>query len=137
MSVPSARKKRLAAAVGLALAAGLGYAAWVRATGLGVPCPFHMLTGLYCPGCGITRCISALLQGNWQAALRSNAAIVVLAPFFVWLGWAAQLFGLRQHTAGQAAERRRVCGHCGAGGVWRCAQFARLLVFAPACLTVK
>lgn len=89
MSVPPARKKRLAAAVGLALAAGLGYAAWVRATGLGVPCPFHMLTGLYCPGCGVTRCISALLQGNWQAALRSNAAIVVLAPFFVWLGWAA------------------------------------------------
>lgn len=38
MSVPSARKKRLAAAVDLALAAGLGYAAWVRATGLGVPC---------------------------------------------------------------------------------------------------
>lgn len=36
MSVPPARKKRLAAAVGLALAAGLGYAAWVRATGLGV-----------------------------------------------------------------------------------------------------
>ena len=118
MSVPSAQKKRLAAAVGLALAAGLGYAAWVRATGLGVPCPFHMLTGLYCPGCGITRCISALLQGNWQAALQ-------------------KLFGLRQHTAGQAAERRRVCGHCGAGGVWHCAQFARLLVFAPACLTVK
>ena len=89
MKALCARKKRLAAAVGLILAAGLGYAAWVRATGLGVPCPFHALTGLYCPGCGITRCLSALLQGSWQAALRSNAAIVALAPLFVWLGWAA------------------------------------------------
>jgi hypothetical protein len=89
MKALCARKKRLAAAVGLILAAGLGYAAWVRATGLGVPCPFHVLTGLYCPGCGITRCLSALLQGSWQTALRSNAAIVALAPFFVWLGWAA------------------------------------------------
>ena len=89
MNVPCARKKRLAAAAGLILAAGLGYAAWVQATGQGVPCPVHALTGLYCPGCGITRCLSALLQGNWQAALRSNAAIVALAPFFVWLGWAA------------------------------------------------
>ena len=89
MNVPCARKKRLAVAAGLILAAGLGYAAWVQATGQGVPCPFHALTGLYCPGCGITRCLSALLQGNWQAALRSNAAIVALAPFFVWLGLAA------------------------------------------------
>ena len=55
----------------------------------GFPCLFHLLTGLYCPGCGIKRCLSALLQGSWQAALRSNAAIVALAPFFVWLGWAA------------------------------------------------
>lgn len=33
MKALCARKKRLAAAVGLILAAGLGYAAWVRATG--------------------------------------------------------------------------------------------------------
>ena len=64
MKALCARKKRLAAAVGLILAAGLGYAAWVRATGLGVPCPFHALTGLYCPGCGITRCLSALFAGQ-------------------------------------------------------------------------
>lgn len=89
MSVPSARKKRLAAAVGLALAAGLGYAAWVLGHRAGRAMPVPYVDGLYCPGCGVTRCISALLQGNWQAALRSNAAIVVLAPFFVWLGWAA------------------------------------------------
>ena len=34
-----------------------------------LPCPFHFLTGLYCPGCGGTRAVMALLTGNWKASL--------------------------------------------------------------------
>ena len=52
------------------------------------------------------------------------------------LGGGAQLPCQRQRAADKAAECCRVRGHCSAGGLWRCAKSAGLLVFAPACLTV-
>ncbi len=39
-------------------------------------CEFHRLTGLNCPGCGMTRAVYALLHGDWRAALRDNALLV-------------------------------------------------------------
>lgn len=46
------------------------------------PCFFALHTGLPCPGCGMTRAISALLQGQWQTALRLHP----LAPAWLLLG---------------------------------------------------
>ena len=46
-----------------------------------VPCPFHELTGLYCPGCGSLRAIHHLLHGHVVTALRLNALMVLLLPF--------------------------------------------------------
>ena len=39
-------------------------------------CQFHRLTGLNCPGCGMTRALYALLHGNFSTALRDNALLV-------------------------------------------------------------
>lgn len=54
-------------------------------------CQFHRLTGLNCPGCGMTRALYALLHGNFSAALRDNALFVltlgVLAIRGAWFGW--------------------------------------------------
>ncbi len=33
-------------------------------------CPFHLSTGLPCPGCGLTRGTLALVQGRWQESWR-------------------------------------------------------------------
>src|SRR5215469_5193653 len=53
------------------------------------PCPFHYLTGLYCPGCGSLRAIHQLLQGNLQVAWAMNPLTVLLLPF-VGYGLAAE-----------------------------------------------
>ncbi|HEY1787152.1 MAG TPA: DUF2752 domain-containing protein [Verrucomicrobiae bacterium] len=43
-------------------------------------CQFHLLTGLYCPGCGATRASYQLLHGNILTALHDNALFVILLP---------------------------------------------------------
>lgn len=47
-------------------------------------CPFFALTHLYCPGCGATRAIAALLHGNVAAALHFNVAVTLLLPVLLW-----------------------------------------------------
>lgn len=44
------------------------------------PCPFHWLTGLYCPGCGATRALHALLHGNLEKAFSMNPVFVLALP---------------------------------------------------------
>lgn len=44
------------------------------------PCPVHALTGLYCPGCGSTRCLHALLHGDLPLALAMNPLLVISLP---------------------------------------------------------
>ena len=44
------------------------------------PCVFHLLTGLHCPGCGATRCLSALAHGDLPQALAYNPLLVVTLP---------------------------------------------------------
>lgn len=52
-------------------------------------CPFHALTGLYCPGCGSQRSISALLKGNIGEAFDKNALMVLSLPM---IGYSAFIF---------------------------------------------
>jgi len=48
-------------------------------------CLFHKLTGLNCPGCGMTRALHALLRGQFLRALHDNALFVfTLAAVAVW-----------------------------------------------------
>ena len=60
----------------------------VMMTDFGIPCPFFLLTGLKCPGCGISRMLIAIIQGDLRAAFYHNAFIFVTLPitvaFLVW-----------------------------------------------------
>ena len=44
------------------------------------PCPFHSFTGLNCPGCGATRALHSMANGNLVAALKLNALVVLGLP---------------------------------------------------------
>ncbi len=48
------------------------------------PCPFYYLTGLYCAGCGTTRCLHALLHGDLAQAFASNVFAVLGVPYLVY-----------------------------------------------------
>lgn len=47
-------------------------------------CPLHAVTGFHCPGCGATRALGLLAQGDFLAALHHNALVVLLLPWLVW-----------------------------------------------------
>ena len=52
-------------------------------------CQFHRLTGLDCPGCGMTRAVYALLHGHFLRAVHDNALLI--AGMF-WVGGRAGWF---------------------------------------------
>ena len=60
---------------------GIACLIWLRLGGPSVPCMFHELTGLECPGCGITHCAVNLLHGRVREAYEANQFVFILAPF--------------------------------------------------------
>ena len=42
-------------------------------------CMLYKWTGLYCPGCGATRALSALLHGDVKASLHNNVLLIPLS----------------------------------------------------------
>lgn len=72
----------------LAAAGGLAAGATVvlrrldpHASGTPLPsCPLHALTGIYCPGCGSTRCLHALVHLDLAGALAMNPLLVISLP---------------------------------------------------------
>lgn len=49
---------------------------------IGIPCIFHEITGLYCPGCGITRAIVSLVKLDFYQMLRYNILVPLIIIFF-------------------------------------------------------
>ena len=45
----------------------------------GFPCLFHLLTGLYCPGCGGTRAVKYLLHGQILKSIQYHPLIFYTA----------------------------------------------------------
>ena len=88
-SADTDRKRRYGAlGAGAALAGALTYIgiADPHAPGFLFPaCPFHALTGLYCPGCGGLRMTHDLLNGDLGAAVVDNVFVLVGLPLLlVW-----------------------------------------------------
>jgi hypothetical protein len=69
------------AVAGAGLAAAVTLYAFDPATTHVYPrCPFLLVTGCYCPGCGALRALHELLRGDVAAAVGYNALLVVAIP---------------------------------------------------------
>jgi hypothetical protein len=86
------------------------------------PCPFHKLTGLYCPGCGSTRAMHQLLHGHVAAAFDFNPLVVVMLPFVA--------FAVARQAWQFSRRQRAPSWHMPAWSLW--ALVAVVLVFGVA-----
>lgn len=75
------RKLGLAMAGGGVLYFALVWGGWEL-----MPCPLLKVTGLPCPGCGMTRSCLALLRGDWLESWRMNPFGPVFAVFWAVVG---------------------------------------------------
>ena len=48
------------------------------------PCPWHHVTGTWCPGCGSLRGLYRLLRGDVAGFARYNALAAAMLPFLAW-----------------------------------------------------
>ena len=59
---------------------GLLYYLWISVTNLYIPCVFRMITGLKCPGCGITSMIMAVCRFDFKSAFSENPFLFITLP---------------------------------------------------------
>ncbi len=74
-------------------------------------CPWLVLTGTECPGCGGLRAVNDLTHGNLAAAASSNLLVVAAIPVVavLWLRWLTDRWrGVARHVSS-----RRVLLWCG------------------------
>ncbi|MCD0485105.1 DUF2752 domain-containing protein [Streptacidiphilus sp. ASG 303] len=82
------------------------------------PCPWHLVTGLLCPGCGGTRMAYDLMHGHGAAAWHDNAALLAALPAVAllygrWLG-----HGLRGRRYRPRLGRTGTLAVLGAAAAW-------------------
>ena len=53
--------------------------------GLRIPCVFHLITGLNCPGCGNTRAVMAMLRFDFREMLHYNLLFPLELAYLVYL----------------------------------------------------
>jgi len=58
-------------------------------------CPLYQMTGLACPGCGLTRGFHALFQGDVATALGFNALLPVWAVIIAYVWVSLVLYAIR------------------------------------------
>lgn len=79
------RMKKTVAVFAVFIAAGAAYGIAAGWLGFGIPCPFRLVTGLKCPGCGVSRMFISLLRLDFKEAFYANRLLLVTLPVIVGL----------------------------------------------------
>ena len=95
---PTDAISRGSAAAGVVSIAAASFGVWFfnpASAGFFPQCPFHALTGMNCPGCGLTRGFHALFHGDVLSALHYNAMLPLYAFIFGYLFISLMLIAVR------------------------------------------
>ena len=76
----------------------------VEVLGFHIPggCLFHLVTGFYCPGCGGTRAVRAMLSGHFLQSLYYHPAVLPTAALY--------LVFMGSHTAARICKSGKIKG---------------------------
>lgn len=66
--------------INIGLIIGMLYAVFIKITGIRIPCLFRKITGLKCPGCGITTFFINMFRGDIKTAISANPSLVLVLP---------------------------------------------------------
>ena len=94
----SSTTERILAAAGIAATVGGSAFVWFfnpTTAGIFPACPLFQMTGIACPGCGLTRGFHALFHGDFLTALGFNALLPIFAFVFAYLFVAMVLIAVR------------------------------------------
>lgn len=94
------RKKYVFKQLGQILMIGFAYFVFSGITGIYIPCPIRMITGLKCPGCGVTHYVLAMLHGDIHAALEANQLVFFLAPALLLYGMVKAYLYIKRGKSG-------------------------------------
>ena len=78
-----ARLKKTVIKYSVILGIAVAYLIFVLCTGLGIPCVFYEITGLKCPGCGISKMFISLVKLDFVSAFWHNPFLFITGPFLV------------------------------------------------------
>ncbi len=67
----------------LIFALGIAYYLWIVFTDIYIPCIFNKITGLKCPGCGITHMIMAIARFDFANAFLANPLLFIALPIML------------------------------------------------------
>ena len=67
----------------IVLAIGFAYLLLHELTGFSIFCPVYKISGMYCPGCGVSRMFFHLFNGEIYEAFSSNCLLFCLLPVAV------------------------------------------------------
>ncbi len=99
------RIRRVAFIATLFIVIGIIYVAVVSFLKFGIPCVFYELTGLKCPGCGITRAIISMLHFRIYDAMTYNALAFLIIAYILFIfintSWVYIKSGIYHLSAGK------------------------------------
>lgn len=82
----------------LAVSIGFLYYMWVISTNIYIPCIFNLITGLKCPGCGITHMIVNFCQLKFSEAFVANQFLFISLPIICVVYFSREMYYIRNGT---------------------------------------